>query len=136
MARKPPPKHSQFKKGQSGNQAGARAHNPAIKALQKLTVESYREIIELILSNNVAAVKTIAEDPNTTALQVGIAVAFLKAIKNGDYTVIERIAERIVGKIPDVVTVNQNTNMAISGSIKVFDKVALKAAMDEIEKDV
>lgn len=133
---KPPPKHSQFKKGNKANPLGGNAHNPALKALRKLTVESYREIIELVLTGNLAAIKKIAEDPNSTGLQVGISVAFLKAIKNGDYNVIERIAERIVGKIPDVVTVNQNTNMNVAGSIRVFDKAALKAAMDEIDKEV
>ena|SRR5665213_438697 len=133
---KPPPKHSRFQKGKSGNPEGGRAHNPAIKALRKLTVESYREIIELILSNNVAAVKAIAEDPNTTALQVGIAVAFLKAIKNGDYTVIERIAERIVGKIPDVVHINSQNNSNVNAEIKVIDRQALKAAYNKLEEDV
>lgn len=133
---KPPPKHSQFKPGKSGNPEGGRAHNPALKALRKLTVESYREIIELVLTGNVAAIKKLAEDPKSTGLQVGISVAFLKAIKSGDYNVIERIAERIVGKIPDVVTVNQNTNMNVAGSIRIFDKVALKVAMDELDKEV
>lgn len=133
---KPPPAHSRFKKGQSGNPEGGRAHNPALKALRKLTVESYREIIELVLTGNVAAIKKIAENPASTGLQVGISVAFLKAIKSGDYNVIERIAERIVGKIPDVVTVNQNTNMNVAGSIAVFDKTALKAAMEAIDEEV
>ncbi len=133
---KPPPKHSRFKKGKSGNPSGGRAHNPATKALRKLTIETYREVIQLVLDGKVQDLKDMAEHSDTPAIQVGIAVAFLKAIKNGDYSVIERIAERIVGRIPEVVTVNQNTNMAINASIKVIDKVALKAAMDELEKEV
>lgn len=133
---KPPPKHSRFKKGKSGNPQGGRAHNPAIKALKKLTVDTYREVIELVLEGRVADLKAMAEHPDTPAIQVGIAVSFLKAIKNGDYSVIERIAERIVGKIPDVVNVNSQVNANVNAAVRIIDKVALKAAMDELEEEV
>ena len=131
---KKPPVHSQFKKGQSGNPEGGRAHNPAIKALKNLTVETYREVIELVLTGNLAQLKAMAEHPETSALQVGIATAFMKAIQSGDYSVIERIAERIVGKIPDELNVRStNTNANLNTAI---DKAKLKAAMAELEKDV
>ncbi len=128
---KPPPKHSQFKKGQVANPLGGRSHNPINKALRNLTVESYREIIELVLTSDVRAIKAIAEDPKSTGLQVGIAVAFMKAIKNGDYAVIERIAERIVGKIPDVIKVDSNVHAKVS----VIDKTALAKALLELEQE-
>lgn len=130
---KPPPKHSRWKKGKSGNPEGGRAHNPALKALRKITIESYREIIELVLTSDVRAIKAIAEDPKSTGLQVGIAVAFLKAIKNGDYTVIERIAERIVGKIPDEIKI---APLSINQKVSVIDKTALYKAMLELEDEV
>ncbi|MDH4163312.1 MAG: DUF5681 domain-containing protein [Nitrospirota bacterium] len=130
---KPPPKHSRFKKGQSGNPEGGRAHNPAIKALRKITIESYREIIELVLTSDVRKIKAIAEDPKSTGLQVGIAVAFMKAIKNGDYTVIERIAERIVGKIPDEIKIQP---MTVNQKVTVIDKTALAKALLELEEEV
>jgi hypothetical protein len=133
---KPPPKHGQIKKGEVRNPHGAKAHNPALRALRKLTVESYREIIELVMTSNVAAIRAIAENPKSTGIQVGIAVAFLKAIKSGDYNVIERIAERIVGKIPDQVNLNANVNAAVNATLTVIDKTKLKAAMDELEREV
>lgn len=133
MPRKPPPKHSQFQKGKSGNPEGSRAHNPALKALKKITIESYREIIELVMTSDVRAIKAIAEDPKSTGLQVGIAVAFLKAIKNGDYTVIERIAERIVGKIPDEIKIQP---MTINQKVTVIDRAALARAMAELNQEV
>lgn len=126
-------KKHQFKKGApSANPRGAQLHNPAIKALKKLTIESFREIIELVVKSDLAAIKAIAEDPTTSGLQVGIAVAFLKAIKNGDYGVIERIAERIVGKIPDELKVTSN-NTNLHGAI---DKDKLKVALAQLESDV
>lgn len=121
-----------FKKGVSGNPEGGRAHNPAIKALKKLTLETYREMIELVMTNNLTKIKKIAEDPNTPAVQVGIATAFMKAIKAGDYNVIEQIAARIIGKIPDVVHVRSTSVTAEANKI---DKVKLKAAMKALEHE-
>lgn len=107
-----PPKHSQFKPGKSGNPEGARKHNPIRKALKNLTVESYREVIEAVCTGNVAHLQDMVKDPKTSALQVGVAAAVIKAIQVGDYTTIERIAERIVGKIPDELNVkSSNTNL-------------------------
>lgn len=137
MPKKPLPKAAEkykFKKGQSGNPNGARAHNPAVKALKKLTLETYREVVELVLTGNLTDLKAMAEDPATPAVQVGIATAFMKAIKEGDYGVIERIAERIIGKIPDELKVtSNNVNANLNATI---DKEKLKAAYAELEKDV
>lgn len=127
-----PPKHAQFKKGQSGNPAGGRLHNPVTKALKNLTIETYREVIQLVLTGNVAAIKAMVEHPSTPAIQVGIATAFMKAIKNGDYAVIERIAERIVGKIPDELKVTSN-NTNLVGTI---DPTKLKAALAKLDEEV
>lgn len=139
MAKKPLPKAAEpykFKPGQSGNPNGGRAHNPAVKALSKLTVETYREVIELVLTGNLQAIQDMIKDPNTVAIQVGVATAFMKAIRNGDYDVIERIAQRIVGKIPDQINIhsqNANTNTNLHG---VIDREKLKAAMKLIDDDV
>lgn len=133
MPRKPPPKHTQFKKGQSGNPQGGRIQNPALRALKKLTVETYREIIELVLISDVATIQAIAKDPSTPAVKVGICVAFLKAIKNGDYAVIERIAERIVGKIPDEIKIQP---MTVNQKVTIIDRAALARAMAELDSEV
>lgn len=126
-----PPVHSRFKKGQSGNPLGGRAHSPATKALRKLTIDTYREVIELVLTSNLSALKALVENPKTSAVQVGVATAFLKAIKNGDYAVIERIAERIVGKIPDELNVRSKSDTTLN-----ISKEALRAALKEIEKEL
>lgn len=132
---KPPPKHGQIKKGEVRNPTGVGGvhHNPLIKALRKVTLESYREIIELVMTSDIAAIKKIAENPKSTGLQVGISVAFLKAIKNGDYAVIERIAERIVGKIPDEIKIQP---MSINQKVTVIDRAALAKALLELEEEV
>lgn len=137
MARKGIPKELEkhkFKPGQSGNPEGGRLHDPVTKALKKLTVETYREVIEMVLTNDLLSLKKLAEDPKTPAIQVGVATTFMKAIQRGDYDVIERIAERIVGKIPEEINVrSQNLNANLNARI---DKTELRAALKEIEEDV
>lgn len=119
-----------IKKGQVLNPNGARAHNPATKALKNLTIETYREVIELVLTGNLQALRDMRDNENIPAIQVGVARAFYNAIKCGDYGVIERIAERIVGKIPDQLVLNSTLQ---HGPI---DREKLKLAMAELENDV
>lgn len=139
--KKPLPKAAEpykFKKGVSGNPEGARAHNPIKKALARLTVETYREVIEAVLTGNIDNLKAMVADPKTSAIQVGVATAFMKALQAGDYAIIERIAERIVGKIPDEINLhakNMNTNLNANLNASVKEDV-LKAALAKLESDV
>lgn len=130
-------KAAQFKPGQSGNPKGS-LPNPITRALKALTVETYREVIELVLTGNLDALQVMIKDPKTPAIQVGVATAFVKAIQNGDYAVIERIAERIVGKIPDVVnvTTTNKTALAIGQASEATVADIVKAVRTKIESDV
>lgn len=121
MARKLPPEHSRFKKGQVGNPRGAGAHNPALKALKHLTIVEYREVIELALTSNLGALKAIADSQTASAVQVGVARALHKALKAGDFVIVEALAQRLVGKIPDKLEVNNNVTQNLSVSFKKPD---------------
>ena len=125
-----------FRPGQSGNPKGRPKLTPEQRELRKLTIETYKEVIELVLTGNLKELKEMAEDPSTPAIQVGIAMSFMKAIKAGDYTVIERIAERIVGKIPDLVHVTSQNNTNINTKVAIIDRDLLKKALTDIESDV
>lgn len=125
-------KPHQFKKGAPSANPRGRIPNAAIQALRKVTLESYREAIEIVMTGNLKELKEIVENPTSTALQVGIATSFLTAIKKGDYHIIEAIAQRIIGKIPETLNVNSNVNATIG----IFDQVALKAAIAKLESDV
>ena len=130
-------KKYQFKPGESGN-PGGRPSNPITKALKNLTIKTYREVIEVVLTGNLAALQLMVEDPKISALQVGVATAFLTAIKKGDFEIIERIAQRIVGKIPDELNVtgnNTNLNLNANGKTK-FDPKKVKAALARLEKQI
>lgn len=135
MPRKPPPKQYQFKPGVSGNPEGARIRkpDPIGKALKNLTIESFRKVVEAVCTGNIDNLKAMVADPNNSALQVGVARAFLKALKNGDYGTIERIAERIIGKIPDELNVNSHVNANLNVEIK---KEKVRAIIAELESEV
>ncbi len=121
------------KKGEKGhNPIGARAHNPALRALKKLTIETYREVIELALTSNRQALYELAEHPDTPAVQVGVARAMMKAIDHGDFSLVEQLAIRIVGKVPEVVNINSNNQT----SLDVVDRTRMRVAMKEIESEV
>jgi hypothetical protein len=128
---KPPPKHSQFKPGNRANPIGGHAHNKASKALRKITLPKYREVVELVVSGTLDDLKRMAD--SNDALKSGIARAFYKAIRNGDYDMIERIAQRIIGKIPDVLEV---TNLNVTPNDDQLDIVKVKAALKKFENDV
>lgn len=130
------PVHTQFKKGQSGNPLGGKLHNPIKRALKNLTVDTYREVIELVCQNDIDALEEMSESRTITALQVGVARAFLKAMRDGDYGTIERIAERIVGKIPDKLEVTgDNVNRNLNVNAEVSDEI-LKHALAKLRDDV
>lgn len=137
MPKKPVPPQllrNKFKPGQSGNPKGRPPLNPIQRALKNLTVETYRDVIQAVCTGNLDNLKAMVDDPKISALQVGVARAFLKAMQAGDYAVIERIAERIVGKIPDELKVSStNVNANLNASI---DKEKLKAALEQLESDV
>ncbi len=127
-------KQHQFKPGQSGNPLGGKIHNPIKKALKNLTVKSYRRIIKAVCTGNLDNLEDIVKDPRSSALQVGIARALANAIKAGDYETIDKIAERIVGKIPDEVNVNsKNLNFNANGEI---DKTKMKAALARFKSNI
>lgn len=138
--RKKPHLKEPWKKGQSGNPKGRPKGSTNIirQALRELTVDTYREVIETVLKGNTAALQEIIDNPETPVIQVGVAKAFMKAMKAGDYAVIERIAERIVGKIPDeinLVSKNLNANVNLPTESSVTEK-EIDAAYDKFDSEV
>lgn len=97
MARKPPPKHSQFKPGQSGNPLGAAIQNPLQKKLRAMTQEQLSDIYLGILEG-----KDFEADPNATVLQKWIGAIVKKAIAKGDASPLNILLDRVVGRVKEV----------------------------------
>jgi len=128
-------KPHQFKEGApSGNPKGRPPLSPEQKALRKLTLHSLQKVIETALTGNVQALKDLATNPDTSALEVGVATAILRAIKDGDPSVLERFAARIVGEIPK--NLNINGLVDVQHQVKVIPPEIARQALLEIEEDV
>lgn len=103
MARKPPPEHTRFKKGQSGNPQGARLHNPEIRLIKRMTLDQVVEIGSLVLDGNVAELKRIARDEKESVLKVMLAAVAARTITKGDPEALDALLDRLIGKVPNPV---------------------------------
>ena len=99
-----------FKKGQSGNPRGGQLHNPFRRALANLTIEEFAKVIELVMTTDIEGLERMAEDRTLSALQMGVARAFLKSVKDGDISTMNEISERVIGKVPDQVIHTASVN--------------------------
>lgn len=123
-----------FKPGQSGNPLGGKLHNPLVRALANFTNETYRDILERVMMGHRDDLDHIVEDPNSTNLQVVVAKAFRDAVDTGSFGLVERIAERMLGKAPETLNINQQTN--IKAVVATADREDIKRILQEIEDDV
>lgn len=94
-----PPRHSRFKKGQSGNPEGGRKHDPLKKALKTLTIEELGVVIKSAVTNTESSLSTELASKDITVMQKIVGKALLKAAKDGDYKTFNIIIERVVGKV-------------------------------------
>lgn len=130
-------KPHQFKKGApSANPKGRIPLTPVERELRKLSLKTHREVIEMALTGTVADLRAMAEDPTTPAIQVGIATAIMRAIKDGDPSVLERFAARIIGKIPDVIQIEATADINVNAQVAALSDVELRARLDKIRSDV
>jgi len=126
-------KHS-FKPGQSGNPLGAKLHNPAVRALKNFTHETFREVLEVVLTGTYADLIAIIENPESSNLHVVVAKAFRDSVDTGNYSLVERIAERLLGKPPETIHITKKTDLR--AIIASTDRTEIKKALSEIEDDV
>lgn len=129
-------KPHQFKPGTTGNPNGRPPLTAVQRELRKLTIEKYREVIELALTGNLEELKAFIADPDTSVIQVGVGTALLTAIKKGDASVLEQFAARIVGKIPDEIRINSNSNMNINAGVSVLTDEQLKERLRKIRSEL
>lgn len=98
-----PPKHTQFKEGQSGNPEGGRRHDPVQRALKKLTNAQLLEIANLIVQGNAGQLKAIAKNPNATVVNAMVASVAGRIIAKGDMYALDVLLNRLIGKVRDTV---------------------------------
>lgn len=125
----------QWKPGQTGN-PGGRPPNPIPNVLRKMTNQQLVRIIKAVVKGNIDEIKRIAKDPMSSGMEVAVAMCFSKAAERGDWNTIEKMLERIVGKVPDkliVDSVNKNLNANLNAEIS---EEKVKAALAKLESEV
>lgn len=93
----------QFKKGQVANPEGARAHDPEMRMLKRLTKEEMKEVGNLVLMGNVDSLKGIGKDPKSSALKTMLASVCVRVISKGDMQAFDILLNRLIGKVKDEV---------------------------------
>ena len=87
-----------WKKGDVPNPRGGQAHNQFVKGLKKITSEEYADIIDFALQHDITSLRKLAKDPLTSAIKMGVAKALIKAIDDSNWSILNSIVERLVGK--------------------------------------
>lgn len=109
MPRPPPPKHSQFKKGVSGNPGGVPKY--------ALTQAKVKDIASRVSDLSVAELEEMAKDKSLPMAEAMFIALALSSIKSSDPGRIEAFLNRAVGKVKD----------EIEQTIKKFDDRDLEA---------
>lgn len=89
------------KPGMVLNPRGAAAHDPIKKAIKKFTNQYLIEVIDMAVMGNLKGLQDVVKNPNSPAIQVGVAKCLYTAISKGDWDTLESIIVRIIGKVPD-----------------------------------
>lgn len=87
-----------FPPGNNANPLGPAAHNPAKRAMKRLTTDDLQDIGSLILKGDLPSLQAVAKDPTATVLRVWLASIAVKAINKGDPAALNMILDRLVGK--------------------------------------
>lgn len=96
-----PPKHGQWKKGQSGNPSGRPADPPELKRLKNLTKAELVEIGNLVVKGDMKSLLQISKDPKATVIKTMLAAVAVKVIQKGDMHSLDVLLNRLVGKVKD-----------------------------------
>ena len=95
MANPNPPKHTQFKPGQSGNPSGKRNGG--------LTVDEVSDLMARFCRLSRDALQAVVQDPKSTMIEITVASILARAAKDGDYSRLEFLLSRSIGKVKDVI---------------------------------
>ena len=104
-----------WKKGESGNPKGRPVSTPEQLRLTRLTKTELTEIGSYIVKGDKTELKKIVDDPTTSILKSWIASIAIKGIASGDMDALNKLLERIVGKVKEEVEVSGNAVSVVVG---------------------
>lgn len=125
----------QFKPGQSGNPAGRPPLTPKQRVLKELTLKSFQECVEAVCTGNIDDLKRMVDDPDVSALQVGIATSLLRALQEGDYDTVTKIVQTCTGKPPEELLI-KSQNLNANTNVVKLESTKVKAVLRKLDFDV
>ncbi len=97
-----------WKKGQSGNPGGKVPEPPELKKLKHLTKLELVEIGNLIIKGDRNELEKKAKDKGSTVIQSMMAAIAKRVIDDGDMVALDRLLDRLIGKVKDEVEFSGN----------------------------
>lgn len=123
-----------IQKGQVLNPEGSRAHNPVLRALGRVSEKVYCEALSKAFLSTKEEMAALLENPEVTLLEELVGNAMLDAVKQKNYSFVERIADRLIGRIEDNLNIKQTG--ATDVRVGVFDGDKLKEAIRKLNTKV
>jgi hypothetical protein len=111
--RKPPPLHTRFKPGKSGNPSGRKPLPDPLRGVAKLTSDELSRTISLYFRMDINDLKEAIDNPKTTTLDLLIATTIALAIKNGDIQKAEYLFLRSLGRVTEKIEIQHPEPVAI-----------------------
>lgn len=133
-----PPVHGQIKKGEVRNPLGAGAHDPMLKAVRRLSAAQVAEIGALVITSNLEGLKKIAENPNSSALQVWMATIAIRGVKTGDAHRLDILLNRLVGRVKETIELsgeNGGPIRSLIGAMSPEERAEELARLRAMRKD-
>lgn len=125
-----------FKKGQSGNPEGGRAHNPDLRLIKNLTEAEMVEIGSLVVKGSIEDLKKIKDDPKTTVLKAMMASVAIKTIQTGNPQALDILLNRLVGKAKERVEITSDNRTKVSAEVAIVDVSQVRDILTKIRSDV
>lgn len=107
MNKKGPPDNYKFKKGQSGNPSGRPKLLQELLGIRELTSEELKRRIAKYMRMTLTHIEAVLMDPENIAIDLIIASALQKAIKEGDIAKAECLFNRALGRVKETMEVVQ-----------------------------
>ncbi len=96
-----PPKHSQFKPGQSGNPSGLPKVPKELVSFAPFTADTLKRSVTKTMDKTMEEIEGIAKDKQTKGLEAMIASVIVQAVNKGDYAGLDFLMNRTIGKVKE-----------------------------------
>ena len=106
MPRVPPPKDTRFKPGVSGNKGGRPKLPPELKAFKEISSEEVKRLFAKYARASKEELKEALQAENTPCIELVIASGLARAIKDGDYSKLNFILDRTIGKVAEKTSID------------------------------